>query len=245
MQAKKYCKTYEIKTYEGDTDSSLRIPTLFNIFQDAADESATSLGLGMEFCLQKGKAWIGSNYYVDIKRLPKIHEKIRIETWPSEQKLLTATRDFRIFDTNENEIISASSQWILIDFARKRPLSLKDNLPSYTLIEERAVDTDFPKITEPQNISIRKTFGVRFDDIDINRHVNNAVYPLWASEAVENDFRLKNEPSHIEIAFKKECHLGEEVEVLTQKDDQQTTSCIKSLSDGRELALVKILWQSI
>ena len=245
MIAKKYSKNYEIKTYEADKNSALRIPTLMNIFQDAADESATSLGFGMEFCLQNGMAWVGSNYCIRINRLPKIHEKIKIETWPSEQKMLTASRDFRVFDESGNELIATSSQWVLIDFARKRPLPLKNALPEYSLIEERAVQTDFPKIPAPENISLRKEFAVRFDDIDINNHVNNSVYPLWASETVDSDFRLGHEPQQIDISFKKECRFGETVEVLTQAEDLVSTSVIKSLSDGRELSLVKILWQKI
>lgn len=243
MLVQKFCKNYEIKTYECDKNGNIRIPTLFNIFQDAADGSATSLGLGMEFCLAKGMAWVGSNYHVKINRLPKIHEHIKIITWPSAQKLLGALRDFKVETEDGEELIVASSQWILIDFAKKRPLSLKDNLPEYTVIDERALDTEFPKIAEPAETVCKKEFAVRFDDIDINSHVNNAIYPLWASEAVDNDFRLNHEPAEIEISFKKECKYGETVEVLTGIDGTISTSCIKSKEDGRLLACVRIYWR--
>ena len=240
---KKYEKIYQIKSYETDKNGFLRVPTLLNIFQDAADGSACELGLGMEFCLFKGLAWVGSNYHIKINRLPKIHENIKVQTWPSAEKMLGAIRDFVVYDEGGDVIILASSQWILIDFEKKRPLSLKNNLPQYQVIDERALDTDFAKIAEPTNITCRKEFNVRFDDIDINGHVNNAVYPLWASEAVAEDFRTAHEPQEIEIAFKKECKYGERIEVLTEENGMLATSTIKSLQDGRELARVKIVWE--
>lgn len=240
---KKYEKIYQIKSYEADKNGFLRIPTLLNIFQDAADGSACELGLGMEFCLARGLAWVGANYHIKINRLPKIHENIKIQTWPSAEKLLGAIRDFVVYDESGEVIIIASSQWILIDFAKKRPLSLKNNLPEYQVIDERALNTDFAKIAEPENVNCRKEIDVRFDDIDINGHVNNAVYPLWASEAVNADFRTSHEPQEIEISFKKECLYGERVEVLSEVKDELSTSIIKSMTDGRELARVRILWK--
>ena len=242
---KKYEKIYQIKTYEADKNGVLRIPTLLNIFQDDADGSACELGLGMEYCLERGLAWVGSNYHIKINRLPKIHENIKIETWPSAEKMLGAIRDFVVYDASNNIIMIASSQWILIDFVKKRPLSLRNNLPQYQVISERALDTDFAKIAEPENITCRKEIDIRFDDIDINNHVNNSVYPLWASEAVDMDFRINHEPEEIEIAFKKECRYGERVEVLTEQNEKYSTSIIKSMTDGRELARVKIAWKQI
>ena len=243
MPIEKLIKSYNIKTYEGDKSKNLRILTLFNILQDAADESATKLGFGMEFCLSHGTAWVGVNYHIKINRLPKIHENITISTWPSDQKSLFAFRDFSITDESGAEIIAASSQWVLIDFAKRRPLNLTDNLPELMYLEERALQTDFPKIPEPEEPTLKKTFAVRFDDIDINDHVNNSIYPLWASESVEHDFRLTHEPAEIEISFKKECHYGETVEVSTTEANNTSISLIKSATDGRELARVRINWR--
>lgn len=243
MPIEKFVKSYNIKTYECDRGSKLRVPALFNILQDAADGSAGKLGFGMEFCLEHGRSWVGVNYHIKINRLPKIHETITITTWPSDQKTLFALRDFSVTDEKGEEIIAASSQWILIDFAKRRPLNLFDNLPERMYLEERALQTDFPKIPEPVEPVLQKTFAVRFDDIDINNHVNNSIYPLWASESVDNDFRLEHEPSEIEISFKKECHYGENVEVLTNESNGTSISFIKSATDGRELARVRINWR--
>lgn len=238
----KYTKEYNLRTYECDKFGYLRIVTLFNILQDIADTHASDLGLGMEYCLSKGLAWVGANYHIKINRMPKIHENIKIITWPSEERKLGAIRDFAVYDNSGNMIITATSQWILIDFARKRPISLKDNLPEYTVINEHTMISNFEKLPQPQKIDFEKNFSIRFDDIDINMHVNNALYPLWASEALDHTFRDEHLISEIEISFKKEGHLGEDINVTTEINQLQTLHSIKSLSDNRELSTIRINW---
>lgn len=238
----KYVKEYNLRTYECDKNGYLRIVTLFNILQDIADSHATDLGLGMEYCLSKGFAWVGANYHIKINQMPKTHEYIKIITWPSEQRKLGAIRDFAVYDNNGNLIITATSQWILIDFKRKRPISLKDHLPEYTVINEHSLISNFEKLPTPSKDDYKKTFSIRFDDIDINMHVNNSLYPLWASETLSSEFRDEYLPSEIEISFKKEGHLGEDIQVTTEQNKEETIHSIISLNDNRELSNVRIKW---
>lgn len=239
---KKYVKEYNLRTYECDKNGYLRIVTLFNILQDMADGHASDLGLGMEYCLSKKLAWVGANYHIQIKRMPKLHECIKIITWPSEERKLGAIRDFAIYDKKGDLIICATSQWILIDFVRKRPISLKDNLPEYTVINEHSLQSNFEKLSPPTREDYKKTFSIRYDDIDINMHVNNSLYPLWAVETLDYTYRDEYIPAEIEISFKKEGHLGEEVNIITQVDKLQTTHSITTKNDNRELSIVRIKW---
>ena len=61
MNIYKIEKEYLIRTYECDRNENLRLLTLMNIFQDVADSHASAMGLGLEYCLSKGVAWVGSN----------------------------------------------------------------------------------------------------------------------------------------------------------------------------------------
>jgi len=234
-------KEFEIKTYEGDKNGELRLVTLMNIFQDCADDHARNLEVGMQYCLEHGLAWVGSAYHLKINKLPKIHEKIKVRTWPSIRGKLTATREFTVFNENGEALIKASSQWVLLNVKTRRPTALEP-LPIFLNHPERAVETDFPKIADLAREDFAKPFFVRFDDIDINGHVNNAVYPLWATESVPDEFRMSHTPSEIEILFKKEGLFGEMVKVSTEMDGLGTVHSIKG-GDERELAKVKIEWR--
>lgn len=246
MDVKKFEREYVIRSYECDKNNYLRLVTLMNIFQDMADSHAAQMGLGLDFCRANGLAWVGSNYEVVIDELPKMHEKITVFTWPAVEKKLGAIRDFEVFNEQGKRIIKASSQWILINFLKKRPVSLRDNVPDYTAIEERSLETEFTeKLPDLQNIDLMSKCVARFDDIDMNEHVNNAIYPLWASEAVEQKFRTEHRPKRIEVAFKKEGHMGEKIMVETQVEGNITLHSIKARSDNRELARARIEWQAL
>ncbi len=245
MKISKYSKQYSVRSYECDRNNNLRILTLMNILQDIADVNATELGFGLDFCIQNGMTWVGANYVLEINRLPNIHEDITIETWPSAKNKLTAYRDYEVFGEDGNSIIKATSQWILLSLETKRPISVLKKMTDKPMLEERSIDTSFPKIGELTKIDSQFKFRVRFDDIDLNKHINNAVYILWATEAVDEDFRLSHNPHKISINFKKEGYIGEKIMVLTQMDNNTSIHSIRTYdSDNeRELARAVIEWK--
>ena len=240
----KYIKEYVVKSYEADCHGFLRILTLLNWLQDIAVENAQYLGFGFEACREQNLAWVGSNYVIKINRLPKIDEHVIIETWPAEGKLWGAVRDFIIKDEKRNDIIRVSSQWVLINYEVRRPVLLKKYFPEYKFLPERTIDTDFPKIEATEGKTVTE-FKVRFDDIDVNNHVNNAVYLLWASESVDSAYRMSHTVAAVEVCFKKEALYGESVAVYCDMQDNESTHIIKDKNSGQELAECRLKWRKI
>ena len=245
VQVSKYIKEYVVKSYEADCHGFLRLVSLMNLLQDMACENADILGFGFEACKQQNLAWVGSNYLIKIYRLPKIDEHFIIETWPSGTKLWGGLRDFRILSANNELMAAAVSQWVLIDVEKRRPVILNKHFPQYTVLEERALKEDFLKFPPIENPDYTKDFTVRFDDIDVNRHVNNSVYPLWASESINGEFRLSHIPTELEICFKKEALYGEKVIVYTKQNESESLHIICDEVSGATLAECRIKWQKI
>lgn len=245
MTIQKYQKQYLVRSYECDKHQNLRLLTLMNILQDSADGSADILGVGYDYCVAHNLAWVAANYHVKIIRAPKIHENITIYTWPSEEKKLGAIRDYALFDAEGKPLVQASTQWVLINFETKRPQALRDNLPSYDVLPEKADVYEFTKLMPPAQFDFETSFKVRFDDIDVNNHVNNAVYPLWMSEAVPAEFRDSHAIAELEISFKKPAVAGEEVVIKTALNNDKTYHQVFAKSDERELARAEIRWMSV
>lgn len=245
IQVSKYKKEYFVKSYEVDCHGFLRILTLMNLLQDIAVENADVLGFGFRTCQDKGGVWVGSNYLVKIERLPKINEKIIIETWPAEGKLWGAIRNFVVKDAAGNIIIRASSQWVLIDSIRRRPVMLGKYFPEYSFLDEKVFDDEFQKLPAHDDNCSVKDISVRFDDIDINNHVNNAVYLVWASDGLDNEFRMRNIPAEFEVSFKKEALLGEEIKVLTKQKGSESIHYIIDKESGTSLAECRFIWRKI
>ncbi len=239
----KFEKKYQIRSYECDRFGLLRILTLMNILQDAADLSATTLGFGFDFCIENKLAWVGTNYHIQVFKLPQVHDIISVQTWPSGENKFMALRDFAVLDKTGDTIIKATSQWLLIDFAKKRPVSLNNYLPNYMYIDEHVISPLFSKLPDLDHYTLSKEFEARFDDIDLNSHVNNAIYPLWAVETLPEKFHEQYFPQEIEITFKKECLLGEKVEVKTLIENFKTSHSILVPAQEKECAKICISWQ--
>jgi acyl-ACP thioesterase len=191
-----------------DMNGNIRPIMLMNELQAMADAHAESLGLGMTFCKQTGLAWVALFYHVDVLKSPTADMDIILETWPSGRDRLRAVRDFKIIQADTNEtLVNATSQWIMIDMNTRRPAPLDERVANYEVITERALDVPFDKFPDfaPDSSQI---IIPRYDDVDINQHVNNAVYAVWATEAVGFEFRKNHSLRRISLNFKKEIPAG-------------------------------------
>ncbi|NMA32551.1 MAG: hypothetical protein GX944_01310 [Alphaproteobacteria bacterium] len=201
----KYTENKIVKTYQCDRHGFIRPIILMNYLQDVADSHAELLGVGRKFCIKKSIAWVVTHYLIDIIKLPSESDKLIISTWPVDNGPLKAIRDFEIHGSDGQLMIRATSQWILIDTVARRPLRLTDCLPAdWSCNTNRALDLPFDKF--PDFISTEKDtlFSICYDDVDINQHVNNAIYAKWATESVGVKFRDTHSLRKLFINFKKE-----------------------------------------
>lgn len=234
---------HTVKIYECDRKRQLRLHCLFNLLQDAADTHADALGVGYGYCLSRAIGWVGANYHLKINRLPLWREEFVLTTWASGKTAVSGIRDFKAETGNGELLFFASSRWALIDRKTLRPAAVAKNLPDYALHDERMIDTAFPTIPPPEKHDFSALFPVRYDDIDVNDHVNNAVYPLWAAESVPRDFRKTHEIAEMEIAFKKPAVFDDDIAVFTQTDGLTTTHEIASPDGTKDFSRVRIRWK--
>ncbi len=192
-----------LQAYQCDRYGNMRPLILMNELQGMGDKHAEKLGVGYEYCQSHGMAWVVTHYLVDIIEMPTEREELKIMTWPSCQDALRATRDFEIRGADDRLLVRATSQWVLIDMARRRPLRLDENLPRWLINECRAWDRTFEKFPDFEPTKTHK-MKCRFDDIDVNQHINNAVYAVWATESVGYEYRNQHKLKSIELNFKKE-----------------------------------------
>ncbi len=192
-----------LQAYQCDRYGNVRPLILMNELQGMGDRHAEMLGVGYQYCQAHGIAWVVTHYLVDIVEMPTELEKLSIKTWPSCQDAVRATRDFEIRGADGRLLVRATSQWVLIDMARRRPLRLDENLPRWTVNECRAWDRKFEKFPDFTPTKTH-TMKCRFDDVDVNQHINNAVYAVWATESVGYEYRNAHRLTGIELNFKRE-----------------------------------------
>lgn len=203
VMSDKFIEKRVLQAYQCDRYGNVRPLILMNELQGCADTHAEFLGCGRTYLLEHNMAWVVTHYLVDIVEMPRESEELTFTTWPSVQDSLRATRDFEVRGHDGRLLVRATSQWVLIDMTRRRPLRLDDSLPTWVINPERAWDCTFEKFPDFTPTKTH-TMKCRFDDIDVNQHINNAVYAVWATESVGYTYRNQHTLKRIELNFKRE-----------------------------------------
>ena len=199
----KFVKERKLKTYQCDRYGYLRPIALMNKLQGLAGMHADMLGAGREYCLSHNVAWVITHMFIDIPDMPRAEEELVYSTWPSVTGALRSERDFEIRDKSGKLKVRAISQWVLIDLNTRRPVRINDFLPDWNGLPERVWERDFDKAKAfiPTKSSV---WSCRFDDIDVNQHINNAVYAVWATESVGFEYRNTHKLRGMDIYFEHE-----------------------------------------
>lgn len=234
---RRLAQKYKLAYHDCDTNGNIRIVTLMNLLQDVTQKHTSKLGYGKEFLLLN-RGWVVTKYAIKIKKYPRAKDKITVLTWVSKTSKTMLLRQFMVVNAKGVVLIEAVSKWGLIDLVKKKPLTL----PPFFLCKKELFPTTFLQPQPKDAETITRTFPVLYDNIDFNGHVNNALYPFWATECVSPEFRKENMPCELLISFKKEALYGNEIIVSTQTEGLKTVSSLDS-ADQTNYAKVTIWWR--
>lgn len=239
-----YEKTYPVKYYEMDFNKKLKPSALLNFLQDMATENAEMLGFGPSFVFAHNYAWFLIKYRMEFDKYPQNIDEIVIKTESRGVSKILARRDFELKTTESQILGRVSSNWMLVDLETKNALAISKVMPALKALEKREGDLQFAKIAPLQRVDFEKVFEIRYDDIDVNRHVNNANYIIWAFETLPADFRAQNSIKMLDITYKKEISLGHKVVSQSEldADNKISTHILKNASTGEELCALSVLW---
>ena len=155
-----------------------------------------------------------------------------------------AFRDFYITHQGK-QIGRATSTWTLVDLSTKSMANVAEVMANNKFMyqhDKREDDLIYGKIRLPEKFDVSKTFEVRFDDLDVNKHVNNANYIVWAIEPLSFDFRRSHKLKTVDMMFKKEITYGNKVLSEVAVNGNTTTHAVKNAETGEELYVMSAEW---
>ncbi len=243
-------RKYAINIFNTDLTGRLSPGALFSFFEDLAARHAAELGWGRDDLMASGGYfWALSRMIVKIDRLPGAWEEVTLRTWPRGTEAIFALRDLEMYDDAGKRIAGASSSWVIVDYNTRKAQrpdkalsGLNKNFP-----QVRATETNARKVPLlPAGEHTLTKLKVKLDDIDVNRHVNNARYVHWAVNCYDPEFISLHTPDTIEVNYLLEGHQGEMINILTATSDGQETAFIHSVtreSDGTELCRLRMSWK--
>ena len=236
--------TYNVRPCEAGYGKTALPGALLNYLQDAAFDHSIRLGSSVFDLFPLGLTWVLSRYHVRILRYPLSKERIRIQTWYSGSQRPFHLREWRILDPQGEELLLATSSWLIVDLKTGRPsdrdVTLKDYLPT----EKRAMEDNFKPLPVPRRQDITRRFPVRVSDTDLNRHVNHVQHILWSLESVPEGYLSDRVPVGIEVSYKGEILFGQETTAATEVREDGT--CLHRLiiePGGKEAARLRTVWK--
>lgn len=247
---KKYLKDYEIHYYEVDYRLQSTITTIVNFMGDIGTKQSEDLGVGIDSLISKNMTWVFYQYDIKVNRYPKYGEKVKMITEASGFKKFYATRDYIIYDENDNKIVEAKAIFLLINTEKRRAVRVpEEQYIAYGVEGELGKDFKVDRLEKLEEPMYSKEFKIRYSDIDSNRHVNNSKYIEWAIETLPLELVKNYELKRMRVTFEKECLYGEEVRVLTatrEENDGTITSIHKiDNSSGKEITALIGEWRKI
>lgn len=206
---------FSIMMHDVGPDKKARVKSIFNYMQANVDEHSRRQGTSLGDIESLNLSWVYARFYAVIRQYPVLHQKIICSTWRSRLEQYLAYRDFTICDENKNVLVAATASLALINRDTRKPAEI--NVPSSKLFEthaERSVEYTFGKITDIENYPVTYRTAARYEDIDVNNHMNNAAYAQMFYESFAGHVD-KTELASIDISFRGEVALHDELICLS------------------------------
>ena len=238
--------TYAVRANEVGSHGRASAAAICNWLQETAGNHATHLGWGIEGLMGQGMTWVLSRLHLALDRPPGWRERVSVTTWPAGARRLFAVREFRISADGGAELGRATTGWMVINAASRRPVRPPEDVERMGLLAPpRVVEDEFGRLPEVAAAEFERSVEVRFADLDMNGHANNVSVIAWSLEALPPEVALGSALREIEVEFRAEAMYGDRIVVRAQREGGQGQTFRHALvraSDGREIARVRSVW---
>lgn len=166
-----------------------------------------SHGYSLNEIEKTGFAWMLLYWKVKVFARPRWNEELTIKTWPRKFDKVSSWRDFEVYDEQENLILIATTNWVLIDAINQKPARITDDIINKYGGFNKSVFDEEPsgKLKPLENEQKIYEYTATRRDIDSNHHVNNVMYLELAYDAFPKDISL--DFNNFEIYYKKQIRL--------------------------------------
>lgn len=180
-------RDYRLRWMDFDRYGRFKPQAILDIFQDIATAQAEEMGISDKDLAPKGVFWVVTRVKIEIVNEPQYHERVIARTWPHTQTKLSFLRDYTIRTEEEELLVKATSEWVLVDAGKR---SFASALLAYDgpkdFYDARSFESKPKKIKNfTEEPTKRVTIVPGYSDIDKNGHLNNAMYARLIIDALE------------------------------------------------------------
>ena len=201
-------KDWEINFLQCYPNGYLKYTDLCNLFQLTAATHSELGGISFSDMQAFHQAWVLSKMRVEIIRLPKWKETVRVKTWINSLENSRSTRCLEMYIGDE-KIVGCETFWAVFNTQTRRPESLAlphKHFEKYP--NETATVKSNSRITIPIDLEIAANKTVQLSDLDIVNHANNVKYLEWCLDTLDTELVLQQQIKTFEMNYLKEVSLS-------------------------------------
>ena len=207
-----FTREFQLKQIDNFGNPSLF--EIFNAFQEAAIPHAAILGFGNEFLKLHNLLFVICRMKIRFYHSFSRDETYQLVTFPLFPNKIQVYREAFILDSSKNRVADLTSLWVLIDKIHRR-ITLMTEMTNICnqyrddmLKLPKLIQPSLPslQINVPENNFSTNIYQVSKEDIDVNGHMNNAVYAK-----ILDSLNYEKLMSSVEINFEKECFFNEKL----------------------------------
>ncbi len=232
-----------VKGTDCDVNDEILLNNLVGYMQEAADISASEMGLDALILNKNNWCWLIIATKIKIIRLPRWRENIEIRTWSRGINRVFWEREYEILSSDGEVLCEATSNWIIADWSTHHPVIpsreefFKDN---YVMSERRLFREDLLRLrapkSEPQDLAPVIVKYADFSELDRNRHVNNSRYLAWFEDAIHKCGYNIQSLKEFTIEYQTEIKEGSKVSIYLIKEDNLLT--VIGYNDNNEASFI-------
>ena len=178
--------------------------------QEVAGRHFDRISMDYDALAQKGMIWAIIRQKVQITRIPRRGETIRVETWPMPTTRVAYPRSVVAYDAEGNEVFRSISIWVLMDI-RSRSMILPGKSGVSVVGTLRGNELTAPNALPAKNLLNHRNRPVCFTDLDRNGHMNNTKYMDWIDDLIPSAFHQEHDLKELTVCYLSEAREGQEL----------------------------------
>ena len=203
-----YVQNFTITDNTVDCYGRLKASMIRYFVQEVAGKHFDVISMDYETLASKGMIWVIIRQRVQITRLPRRGETIRVETWPMPTTRAAYPRSVVAYDEAGNECFRSISIWVLMDI-NTRHMILPGNSGISVVGTLRGMELAAPSALPAKILSSHRSRPVCFTDLDRNGHMNNTRYMDWIDDLMPSGFHRQKELKEFTVCYMSETREGQ------------------------------------
>ena len=242
-----YKEKIKITSVDVDGNLNLKMPSIFKFFQQVSSNHSEILGVGKKDTIDKNMCWVITRFKVVVYEYPKLNDEIVVSTHPGETMKFLFPRYYQIYSKKGKLLVSACAIWLILNQETRRVVAKP--FGNNVFKAERSKDD----IAVPESINldgfelneVEKRL-VRYNDTDLNGHLNNTKYVVYILDVFDRDFHNSHELKEIQINYEKEIREKQTVTLLkSDKDNKEPVQIVRGLIEEGTSFTSKLVFKKV